>query len=183
MNTGFFRHLFAVLISGGLFAFPPNAAADPFEQLGVARPRTVKPAPDIELKNLEGKPVNLSQFRGKPVLINFWATWCGPCKMELPSLQRLHESSKSNGEIQILAVAIDRFNIDRVHEFAQSFNLTFPILLDQDRQAQKDYFIRGLPTSYLVDAEGRLRGFISGARHWDSPQAKEMFKELKPSGK
>ena len=155
-----------------------SAWADPFEQLGVARPRTVKPAPDFELKDIYGKPVRLSQFKGKPILINFWATWCGPCKEELPSMQRLHDASRQNGGIQILAVSIDRFNLEKVNDYVKELNLTFPVLLDKDRQARKSYFVRGLPTSYLVDAEGKLQGFISGARQWDSPTAKQVFQLL-----
>jgi len=166
-----------------LCAVPLTAYADPFEQMGVARPKTSKPAPDFVLKDIHGKAVSLSQFKGKPILINFWATWCGPCKEELPSMQRLHDASKSNGDIQILAISIDRFNIEKVNQYARDLNLTFPILLDPDRIARKPYFVRGLPTSYLVDADGKLQGFISGARQWDSPAARQVFRLLAHPGK
>jgi thiol-disulfide isomerase/thioredoxin len=175
--------LLVLFLLWALCAVPLTVYADPFEQLGVARPRTVKQAPDFVLHDLHGKTVNLNQFKGKPILINFWATWCGPCKEELPSMQRLHDASKSNGDIQILAISIDRFNIEKVNQYARDLNLTFPILLDPDRVARKPYFVRSLPTSYLVDADGKLQGFISGARKWDSPAAKQVFHLLAHPGK
>lgn len=182
MNKGIWEKLFAMFLLMGLCSAPLSAVADSFEQLGVARPKTSKPAPDFVLKDIHGKPVSLAQFKGKPVLINFWATWCGPCKQELPSLQRLHDVSKNNGNIQIIAISIDRSNIEKIHQYARSLSLSFPILLDPDRIARKSYFVRGLPTSYLIDADGKLKGFISGARRWDSPYAKQVFQELAHPG-
>jgi thiol-disulfide isomerase/thioredoxin len=177
------KKLLALLLLWVLCAVPLTAYADPFQQMGVARPKTSKPAPDFVLHDLDGKTVSLNQFKGKPILINFWATWCGPCKEELPSMQRLHEASKSNGDIQILAISIDRFNIEKVNQYARDLKLTFPILLDPDRVARKPYFVRGLPTSYLVDADGKLQGFISGARNWDGPAARQVFRQLAHPGK
>jgi peroxiredoxin len=159
-------------------AVPLTTYADTFEQLGVARPRTSKPAPDFELKNIHGKTVSLAQFKGKPVLLNFWATWCGPCREELPSMQKMHDAGKKNGEFHIIAISIDRFNLKKVNQYAQDLNLKFPILLDPDRETRKAYFIRGLPTSYLIDSEGKLRGFVSGARNWNSPASLKLMKSL-----
>jgi cytochrome c biogenesis protein CcmG/thiol:disulfide interchange protein DsbE len=177
------KKLFTMCLLMGLGSSPFSAWADPFEQLGVARPRTSKQAPDFVLHDLHGKKVSLNQFKGKPILINFWATWCGPCKEELPSIQRLHDASKSNGDIQIVAISIDRSNIEKVNQYARDLNLTFPILLDPDRIARKPYFVRSLPTSYLIDADGKLQGFISGARQWDSPAATQVFRLLAHPGK
>jgi len=168
----------ALFLLLALCAIPLTASADPFEQLGVARPRTSKPAPDFVLKDIRGQSVSLAQFKGKPVLLNFWATWCGPCREELPSMQRLYEASKSNGGFQIIAISIDRSNIKKVNQYAEDLNLTFPILIDPDRETRKAYYIRGLPTSYLIDSEGTLRGFVSGARNWDSPATLELMKSL-----
>ena len=98
-------------------------------------------------------------------------------------MQRLHDASKNSGNIQVIAISIDKSNIEKIHEYAQNLNLSFPILLDPDRTARKPYFIRGLPTSYLIDAEGKLKGFISGAREWDSPAAKQVFRLLEHPGK
>jgi len=172
------KKLWAILLLLGLCGIPANASADLFEQMGVSRPRTSKPAPDFILKDIHGKPISLAQFKGKPVLLNFWATWCGPCREELPSMQRLHKASKNNGGFQIIAISIDRFNMKKVNQYAEDLSLTFPILIDPDRETRKNYFIRGLPTSYLIDSEGKLRGFVSGARNWDSPASIELMKSL-----
>lgn len=168
----------ALLMIWALLAVPLTAYADPFEQLGVARPRTSKPAPDFVLKDINGQTISLAQYKGKPILLNFWATWCGPCREELPSMQRLHEASKNNGGFHIIAISIDRSNIKKVNKYAENLNLTFPILIDSDRETRYAYYIRGLPTSYLIDSEGKLRGFVSGARNWDDPATLELMKSL-----
>ena len=175
MNINIWKKSSALFLLWALCAVPLTASADPFEQFGVTRPRTSKPAPDFALKDIHGKTVSLSQFKGKPILLNFWATWCGPCREELPSMQRMHEVSKKNGGFHIIAISIDRFNMKKVNQYAKDLNLSFPILVDPDRTVRKSYFIRGLPTSYLIDADGKLKGFISGARQWDSPAAKQVF--------
>lgn len=178
MNTKIWKKPSALFLLWALCTVPFTAHADPFEQLGVARPRTSKPAPDFVLKDIHGKTVSLAQFKGKPVLLNFWATWCGPCKEEMPSMQKLYDAAQNNGKFQIIAISIDRFNIEKVNQYAKDLNLTFPILIDPDREIRKTYFIRGLPTSYLIDSEGKLQGFVSGARNWDNPASLELMKSL-----
>ena len=178
MSTSIWKTLSTLFLFLALCAVPLTASADPFEQLGVAKPRTTKPAPDFELKDIHGKPISLKQFKGKPVLLNFWATWCGACKEEMPSMQRLHDAAKDNGGFHVIAISIDRFNFKKVNKYAENLNLKFPVLLDPDRETRKAYFIRGLPTSYLIDSEGNLRGFVSGARNWDSPASLELMKSL-----
>ena len=122
--------------------------------------------------------LTLKNFRGKVVLLNFWATWCKPCMKEMPSMQRLYQSLKSEG-IEIIAISIDRGNQDQVKQYAQNLGITFPILLDKNQETRKRYFILGLPTSYLIDKEGKLRGFISGARNWNNNHTREVFFSLK----
>ena len=178
MNKMIGKKSFAVFLICALCAAPLAALADPFEQFGVARPRTSKPAPDFVLKDIHGQSVNLAQFKGKPILLNFWATWCGPCREELPSMQRMHEASKNNGGFHIIAISVDRFNMKKVSQYAENLNLTFPILVDPERKIRNAYFIRGLPTSYLIDSDGKLRGFVSGARNWGSPASLELMKSL-----
>ncbi len=178
MNTNIRKYLSALFLFCAVNAIPLAASADLFEQFGVSRPRTSKPAPDFALKDVNGQTISLSQLKGKPILLNFWATWCGACKEEMPSMQRLHEAAKNNGGFHVIAISIDRSNFKKVDQYVKTLNLKFPVLLDPDRTVRKSYFIRGLPTSYLIDAEGKLRGFVSGARNWDSPGSVELMKSL-----
>ena len=167
--------LLALIIA--VWITPAQAEHNAFELLGVAKPRTVKMAPDFSLTDINGNKVSLKDFRGKSVLINFWATWCGPCREELPSLQALHE--KLSGEdFVVLAINIDRRNPDRVKKYMKEYNLSFSVPIDPSQEVRKKYFIMGLPVSYLVDPDGKLRGFISGARKWDSPASIEVMRSL-----
>lgn len=178
MSANISKNLSLLFLMCALCAVPLTASADPFEEFGVARPRISKPAPDFVLKDINGQIISLEQLKGKPILLNFWATWCGACKEEMPSMQRLHDSAKHNGGFHVIAISIDRSNFKKVDQYAKKLKLKFPILLDPDRETRKAYFIRGLPTSYLIDSEGKLRGFVSGARNWDSPTSLELMKSL-----
>ncbi len=124
-------------------------------------PAGSRQAPDFSLHDLSGKTVSLSQQRGKPVLVNFWATWCDACKEETPALQRLHSRLGGTGLV-ILGVSMDEDAPKSVPPFARAYGLTFPLLIS-DRQAVADYQVRGLPTSYLIDADGRV------VRRWVGP--------------
>lgn len=149
-----------------------------FENMGITKPRRERPAPNFSLQNIHGEMVNLEDFRGKPILLNFWATWCEACKEELPSMQRLYEALSSQG-VEVVAIAIDRKNFDRIKKYAKEYKLTFPVLWDPDQKVRKHYYILGLPTTYLIGPEGKLRGFASGARVWDSPDSIQALTSLK----
>lgn len=177
------RNLFKVTVLmvalfQGTLGPPAWAHQQAFENMGITRPRTVKLAPDFSLQDIKGNRVSLEDFRGKAILLNFWATWCQACKEELPSMQRLHESLSNQG-IEVVAISIDRNNLDRIKEYAKEYNLTFPILWDPEQKVRRDYFIMGLPTTYLIDSDGKLRGFASGAREWDSADAVQALSSLK----
>jgi len=111
-------------------------------------------APDFELENLEGERIRLSQLRGKPVVLNFWATWCAPCVIEMPKIQRSFE--KFPGQFHVLAVNADESRL-KVDRFVEDIGITFDVLLDPGGAIQDLYRIRGYPTSYIVDAEGIIR--------------------------
>lgn len=110
-------------------------------------------APDFELENLAGDKVKLSDFVGKKVMLNFWATWCPPCKAEIPDMQKL--SLEEQGNIVILAVNIDPEN--DVAGFAKQMGVTFPILLDKTNKVNKTYQIISIPTSYFIDEKGLIK--------------------------
>ncbi|MZH02395.1 MAG: TlpA family protein disulfide reductase [Nitrospinae bacterium] len=149
-----------------------------FDKMGVIPPKTSQPAPAFVAKNLKGQDVELSDFKGKVVLLNFWATWCGACIEEMASMQNLYSALRADG-VEVLAVSIDRWNEDRIQDYVKNNQLTFPVLLDQNQKVRKKYHVMGLPTSYLIDAEGKIRGYASGARTWDSTESKGLFLSLK----
>lgn len=177
------RNLFKVsILMAALFLGPLSspvwALQQAFENMGITKPRTERPAPDFSLQDINGNTVNLADFRGKAILLNFWATWCEACKEEMPSMQRLYETLSGQG-VEVVAISIDRRNFDRIKEFAAQYKLTFPILWDPDQKVRKHYYIMGLPTTYLIGPEGKLRGFASGARAWDSPDSIRSLTSLK----
>jgi len=113
------------------------------------------PAPDFTLKDLSGKPVTLSNLKGQVVLINFWATWCGPCLVEMPLIQRRYKALKDQG-FTVLAVNFDEPIAD-VSAFARSLNLTFTVLLDPGGVIDDLYHMRGYPSSFIVDRSGMIK--------------------------
>ena len=124
-------------------------------------------APDFELTTLEGKTVRLSDYRGQRVFINFWATWCPPCRAEMPDMQKLYE--ETDVDIEILAVNIiesEKSEKD-VTEFVKDFGLTFPILLDENTDVATTYQVQAYPTSYMIDSTGRIQFIAPGAMNHD----------------
>jgi peroxiredoxin len=112
------------------------------------------PAPDFNLKTYLGDEVRLSDFKGSPVLINFWATWCQPCRLEMPHIQSRFE--QYNTDLNVLAVNFDE-PADIVQTFTEELNLTFNVLLDPGGRVQSLYQIRGYPTTYFIDSDGFIR--------------------------
>lgn len=130
-------------------------------------PLTVgKEAPDFNLPNLEDKPVKLSDYRGKVVFLNFWATWCKPCREEMPSMEVLYKNFEKDGLV-ILAVSIDRVTTKKdIPPFVKGLSLTFPVLVDSWGQTDKRYKLMGVPETYIIDQQGILREKVIGPRDW-----------------
>ena len=143
----------------------------------VAKSEKTIPAPNFTLKSLNGEEVSLSQQKGKYVLVNFWATWCGPCKVEMPSLETLHQRFKSKN-FSLLAISNDMFGAQIVKPFIKANNLTFPVLLDQQLQASNKFGVVSLPTTFMIDPEGNIIGELRGAEDWDSSENILSFENL-----
>ena len=133
-----------------------TAGGDPAPATPPVGLRVGNTAPDFTLKSLEGDTVSLSDYRGQPILVNFWATWCGPCVIELPEMQETYETYRERGFV-ILAVDVQE-GASRVQSFVDARGLTFPVLLDAEGQVAHSYRIRGLPTSYFVHSDGTILG-------------------------
>ncbi len=122
---------------------------------------TVTPAPGFQLPNLDGQTIALSDFRGKPVMLNFWATWCGPCRVEMPYIQQVYDERSGDGLV-VLAIDIGE-SPAKVKEFMQDYGLTFPVLLDVKTEVAKQYNIRAIPTTFFIDPDGGIRDIGIGA--------------------
>ena len=118
-------------------------------------------APDFQLQNLTGQTVKLSDFRGKPVLLNFWATWCGPCRSEMPYLQQISDNSAATGLVMLAVDAGENATV--VQKFMTELNLTIPVLLDTDKAVSKSYSITAIPSTFLIDKNGVIQKKILGA--------------------
>lgn len=126
-----------------------------------------KPAPDFTLGTLDGTEVSLSQFRGQPVLINFWASWCAPCREEMPELVRAYEMHKAEGFVILGLNLTFQDYLSEIHRFVDEFQMTFPILLDEDGAVtERLYRIPGIPMSVFINRDGTIQriqvGLMSG---------------------
>lgn len=119
-----------------------------------------KPAPEFSLLGLDGTVLRLSDLRGKIVLVNFWATWCVPCRKEFPELVKAYEENK--GDVVVVGVDLQE-NVDQVRAFAEDFGARFPIVIDEKGEVADAYRVLGLPSSYFIDRDGVLRGQYFGA--------------------
>ncbi|MFQ5835875.1 MAG: TlpA family protein disulfide reductase [bacterium] len=138
-------------------------------------------APDFTLENLEGSQVSLKNFQGKVIFLNFWATWCGSCRYEMPTMEKLWQRFKEE-DFVILAVDL-REGKKKVSSFMKEFGLTFPVLLDSRGEVANTYGVRAIPTTYLLDPEGRIVGGARGARNWASEDAFDLIEHLLPETK
>ncbi len=135
------------------------------------------PAPNFTFRDLNGKIISLSDYKGKVVLVNIWATWCPPCVDEMPSMERLYKKFKGQN-FEILAVSIDAEGADAVAPFMKKHRLTFPALLDPEGTIKISYAITGIPESFIIDKGGILVGKIIGARDWAAPEVFKFFQNL-----
>ena len=138
----------------------PSAVGAPLSSS--PNPREGFLAPDFTLDTLDGKKVTLSELRGEIVLINLWATWCPPCRAEMPALENAYEQYKDSGVV-ILGLNVTNQDSEKdIPLFVDEFGLTFPILLDRDGSVSALYQLRGLPTTYFVNREGIIRTVVVG---------------------
>lgn len=144
--------------------------------------RPPKPAPDIRFTDLAEKPLTLADFKGKVVLLNYWATWCAPCVEEMPSLERL-QTRLGGAEFTIAAVSVDRQGLSIVEPFLGRIGLKqLPIYLDRSGTSMRAFGIRGLPTTMLIDREGNEVGRLEGMANWESPAAEALIRHYLGSG-
>jgi peroxiredoxin len=163
-----------------LLMFSAQAAEREQPKLGYQLTALSKPlpAPDFTLEDMDAKKFSLKNYRGKVVLVNFWATWCPPCRREMPSMESLHQKLKGK---DFVVLALNQMEDgDKVFTFTGDLgvDLTFPILFDKDSSVSHAYGVMGLPTTYLIDKKGNIRFRAIGGREFDHPEVEKQILQL-----
>ncbi|MDE2229453.1 MAG: TlpA family protein disulfide reductase [Alphaproteobacteria bacterium] len=180
----FLSLIFILSVAAGplAVALSPPAFRSAIGQFTLLRP--IDPAPGTVIYALDGTTTRLSRFRGKVIVVNFWATWCRPCKSEMPALDRLAAESNPN-QLAVIAVSIDRDSATAATPFITAHHLTHLAVyldpnqglgsLNADHVAAGALPLWGLPITYVIDKEGGVIGYVTGAAKWDSPKATKFL--------
>lgn len=158
-----------------------SAAASPeaMKALGISAMRQPTAAPEVTLASLAGAPIATKDFRGKLVLVNFWATWCTPCQWEMPLMDTLYKAYRDRGFV-VLAISLDQGSAEGVRSFVNDKKLTCPVGLDPRHEAARQFGITGLPATLLVDPDGSVQGVSYGPKEWDGKEARALIESLLP---
>ncbi len=173
------RRVLLVLFAFAAALLPDRGwAEDPVAALQLIRPKPAKDAPDFQVRTPDDRQLRLSDFKGKVVFLNFWATWCDPCREEMPSMERLHRAYKDRGLV-VLAISTDSQGASVVKPFVKQFKITFEVGLDPKMAvATGAYQVWALPSTIIIDRKGKRVLFANGARDWDSKAAHALFDSL-----
>lgn len=182
-------HLFIALLFSGfvaLFLFDAETLAGTdsgeldrlFSDMGVIKSVNALPV-EVSLMDLNGRPVRISDYRGKIVFLNFWTTWCFDCRIEMPHMEKLHQSFKDK-EFAMVTINLQE-SATQVKQFFKEFKLTFTALLDSDGEVGAHFRITSIPTSFILDREGIIIGKVMGPRKWGSKRAFALFEHLTKS--
>ena len=155
---------------------PTSVADDYFKKLGIEKPAKVIRAPDFALDAISGKRLFLKDWQGKVVFLNFWATWCVPCRQEMPTMERLQREMKEQG-LEVVAINIKESQ-KAVRKFTGELGLSFTVLLDKDAKVSEEYGAWAIPLSYFINRKGEFVGKVDGPREWDGREAKAFFLQL-----
>ncbi len=169
--------LTVLIVSIGLLN-APFVNADPFSVMDITPVTQKVLAPGFSLDNLNGNSASLIDYTGEVVLLNFWATWCLPCRQEMPAMERLWQRYKDKGLVVLGVSNDDAGKRRRVATFVKKVDLSFPILLDTESLVSDLYSVSGIPVSYLIGRDGRLLAKIVGTREWDSQDAFSLVENL-----
>lgn len=159
--------IIALLGAVALFAAQPS----PWEIEGLIG----KKAPDFTLKDINNKPFNLSSLRGKVVILNFWATWCPPCRAEMPSLNNLYREFRNKG-LEVVAISTDRYS-SIIKDYISKNPIDFTVLIDTDNKVSRQFKVFSIPTTFLIDRNGIIIERYLGEENWASPEIKKKIKE------
>lgn len=169
-NKSFFSYLSALIFVICLCLPAEGNESELFKKVNILPIKDKKNAPNFSLASLDGKRVDLKNLKGKVVFLNFWATWCGPCKEEMPSMEALHQRFKEKNFI-LLTISVDYAGVNPVREFIGKQRYSFPVLIDQKGETLDLFEVKGVPMTFIIDKKGRMRGKASGPRDWRCQEA------------
>ena len=161
---------------------PMSAIQEKLWKAGFGIPQQAMDAPEFSAEDMDGREVSLSSLKGKVTLLNLWATWCPPCRAEMPSMEKLYQELKDSN-FTILAISTPtppRETREKIVDFINENGYTFPVLIDDSREVSNLYGSGSIPTSWIIDAEGKVLARFVGAMEWDSELMLEVFEELIP---
>jgi cytochrome c biogenesis protein CcmG/thiol:disulfide interchange protein DsbE len=150
---------------------------DLFSKAGIQPVKAGTKAPLFSLEDLNGKKSALKQYRGKVVFLNFWATWCGPCKEEMPSMDELYKQFKDK-EFVFLTISVDYAGITPVRDFIEKHHYTFPVLIDPKCETLDLFEVKGIPTTFLIDKKGMIIGRAIGRKDWKRSEVVSLINLL-----
>jgi len=176
MDTLMNRLFFLLLLSLSLFLQSPAAFAAMNNQTLTKVPGNPD-APEFNLEDQDGNFLKMSDYKGKVVIVNFWATWCPPCRKEMPSMQRAWEILKKEN-IEMLAINVGE-DSDQIFSFTAEYPVEFPLIMDKDSSVVRQWKVRGLPTTYIVNPAGQIVYQAIGDREWDSDEIMNQIRKLK----
>ena len=173
-----FFHFVAILILILCLGISAGAQAnDLFSKIDIKPIKDKRKIPNITLESLTGGKVELKNFKGKVIFLNFWATWCGPCKEEMPSMEALQLQFKDK-DFLFLTISVDYEGAKPVRDFIAKHRYTFPVLIDQKGETLDLFDVKGIPTTFIIDKQGTLLGIAIGPRNWKSPEVITLLNQL-----
>lgn len=167
-GRSFLHFIIAIVVLLGLHGLIEGGEDDLFLKIGIQSIKNKK-APNFYLKGLNGEKVELKSFKGKVVFLNFWATWCGPCKEEMPSMEALYKQFKEK-DFVFLTISVDYEGGKKVREFIEKHHYTIPVLLDPKCETLDLYEVKGIPTTIIIGKKGIMIGKAIGPRNWKKPE-------------
>jgi peroxiredoxin len=174
----FSRRLSLILILLVALVFTAEGGeSDLFSKIRIDPIKGDKKAPDFSLRDLNGNKVEIKPLKGKIILLNFWATWCGPCKEEIPALEVLHQQFKEKNLV-LLTISVDYEGLKPVQEFMNKHHYTFPVLLDPQGETLDLFEVKEIPTTFIIDKKGGMIGRAIGPRDWKNPEVFSLINLL-----
>ncbi len=169
--------LIVALLLAALVLPAPASAKDPAAVLALVRPNPVQAAREFSVVTPDNRQLRLSDFKGKVVFLNFWATWCKPCEEEMPAMERLHQRFKDKGLV-VLAISEDTDGAAVVVPYLKKHRLTFPVGVDPKMSVAGLYGVWAIPSTFIIDKRGNRALYANGPRDWDGPHGDALFRSL-----